>query len=345
MKGMMTGQVLSGSSPIRAARYQIMIMCLILGGCFISVALTLELIIWNSFEERGALRDDWVVDNDSLRVSQLITASFALLSTLKNQGKTTLQEMDDEFVASTVTRLSVIDQQASESEDVPFLHVNLGGSYANGKRNLIVNFSIPTHGSIAILQGASGVGKTTVLKSIAELNSGIIPSSTKASMTAYLSGKDRNQFHPSKWRQNVLYLPQTGASMLQGTPESFLAFLSSAKHQKHGHMPTNIDALTSFTTNYITNWGLSPQKLQQPWSKLSGGEAQRVLLAIALATEPKVLLLDESTSALDLDSKLLVEKSLKESADAGCAIVIVTHDIDQIARIGTMRMNLDISPQ
>ncbi|KAL7525622.1 hypothetical protein ACHAXR_001082, partial [Thalassiosira sp. AJA248-18] len=57
--GMMTGQVLSGSSPIRAARYQIIIMCLILGASFIAVGMTIELVIWNAFDERGALRDDW----------------------------------------------------------------------------------------------------------------------------------------------------------------------------------------------------------------------------------------------------------------------------------------------
>ncbi|KAL9181323.1 hypothetical protein ACHAXT_010128 [Thalassiosira profunda] len=68
--GMMTGQVLGGASPTRAARYQIMIMCLILGANFVSISIASELLIWNAFDGRGALRDDWVVDNDSLRVSQ-----------------------------------------------------------------------------------------------------------------------------------------------------------------------------------------------------------------------------------------------------------------------------------
>ena len=95
---------------------------------------------------------------------------------------------------------------------------------------------------------------------------------------------------------------------------------------------------------YLEAWGMSSEteKLSQPWSKLSGGESQRVLLAIALAAMPTVLLADEVTSALDMKTKLAVEKSLKKACAEGTAIVLVTHDEDQIERIGTMRMRLDV---
>lgn len=180
----------------------------------------------------------------------------------------------------------------------------------------------------------SGVGKSTLLKTIAELHSGFFPSMSGPA-TVSLLGRERNDFHPSEWRQSVLYVPQEGSSSLQGTPGDFLAFVASLQG------PT-LEWLTTQTTTYMGAWGINKPEstLDQPWSKLSGGESQRVLIAISLATMPKVLLLDEPTSALDLETKLKVEESLKQSAKNGCAMIVVSHDEDQMNRLGTMTMSL-----
>lgn len=77
--------------------------------------------------------------------------------------------------------------------------------------------------------------------------------------------------------------------------------------------------------------------LEQSWSELSGGESQRALLSIALALKPKILLADESTSALPNDMKLKVELELKRS---GVTIIMISHDQEQINRLGTMRLSL-----
>lgn len=343
--GMMTGQVLGGASPTRAARYQIIIMCLILGASFIAVSLTAELVIWNAFDERGALRDDWIVDNDSLRVSQLLS-SLSVLSQLLQGGAGNIVEMKDLVEGDESSQMIAVElyteqKQEALSSQSSLFHVNLDGSFARGKNIMTANFSIPTNGHIAILQGPSGIGKSTMLKTIAELNSGFVPSES-SSMSISLSGKDRTLFHPSEWRRNVLYVPQTGTSMLPDTPNSFLSFIASSPHNTQSSQPPTLEFLASKTATYLEAWGIqSPQsKLSQPWSKLSGGESQRVLLAIALATSPKILLLDEPTSALDSETKLKVEESLKKTAENGCAMVLVTHDEDQIERIGTMLMSL-----
>lgn len=74
--------------------------------------------------------------------------------------------------------------------------------------------------------------------------------------------------------------------------------------------------------------------LDSEWKVLSGGESQRVLLAIALASKPRVLLLDESTSALDVDSKRRVEDLVRRQAqEFGLASVWITHDEDQKKRL------------
>jgi ABC-type sulfate/molybdate transport systems ATPase subunit len=69
-------------------------------------------------------------------------------------------------------------------------------------------------------------------------------------------------------------------------------------------------------------------------SNLSGGEAQRVSFARALANSPEVLLLDEPTSALDEDAKREVEAVIERIGhEQGVACVLVTHDAAQAARL------------
>lgn len=74
--------------------------------------------------------------------------------------------------------------------------------------------------------------------------------------------------------------------------------------------------------------------LGKPSRELSGGEAQRVSLARALANEPSVLLMDEPTSSLDPSSTRIVENTiLRLVNDMGLTVVLVSHDLDQISRV------------
>ncbi|KAL7464786.1 hypothetical protein ACHAXS_005119 [Conticribra weissflogii] len=132
-----------------------------------------------------------------------------------------------------------------------------------------------------------------------------------------------------------MYLPQRSSSNLQGTPESFLHFVASSINDNR---PTKeyLDYMAE-ASSYLLAWNVPEpiHLLTSPWSKLSGGESQRVTLAIALAVRPQVLLLDEPTSALDESVKSKVEETLKMAAKNGCAMVMITHDDDQAMRMGT----------
>lgn len=74
-------------------------------------------------------------------------------------------------------------------------------------------------------------------------------------------------------------------------------------------------------------------KAAQPARLLSGGEAQRLALARALATDPEVLLLDEPTASLDPASVLAIERIVADARDRGVRIVFVTHDVGQARRM------------
>lgn len=75
-------------------------------------------------------------------------------------------------------------------------------------------------------------------------------------------------------------------------------------------------------------------KARQSARSLSGGEAQRLAILRALATQPEILFLDEPTSALDPSATQRIETLILNAARRGTRIVMVTHDIGQARRLG-----------
>ncbi|MDQ3789335.1 MAG: ABC transporter ATP-binding protein [Actinomycetota bacterium] len=67
--------------------------------------------------------------------------------------------------------------------------------------------------------------------------------------------------------------------------------------------------------------------------RLSGGEQQRVAIARALVREPKILLADEPTGALDTDTGNVVVEALRSATDRGCGLILVTHDHDHARKM------------
>lgn len=132
----------------------------------------------------------------------------------------------------------------------------------------------------------------------------------------------------------MLYLPQGISSSLPGTPEDLIADLFRLKiHEKSNAAPT--ERVKSF----LREWGIEgPSNVMgQSWSDLSGGEGQRLLLAIALTSDSKVLLVDEATGALDEATKSQVEATIKRLRRT---ILMVTHDEDQAMRLCSSRWRL-----
>ncbi len=90
----------------------------------------------------------------------------------------------------------------------------------------------------------------------------------------------------------------------------------------------------------LTRIGLADKRDEYP-SKLSGGQKQRVAIARALAMNPKVMLFDEPTSALDPEMVGEVLDLIKELADEGMTMVIVTHEMGFAREVGTRVLFMD----
>ncbi len=74
-------------------------------------------------------------------------------------------------------------------------------------------------------------------------------------------------------------------------------------------------------------------RTKHAWRRLSGGERQRLSLALALAAAPDVAFLDEPTAGLDLDGREMVRDVLGELTARGCAVVLASHDLDEVQRV------------
>ena len=196
-------------------------------------------------------------------------------------------------------------------------------------------------GDVLCVRGVSGCGKTTLLRQIAGLD-------PTGHGEVELFGKKAKDYAPAEWRSMVMLVSQS-TPLLPGTPREWCedVFSWGAHRAKR--------ATCAEVQRYGARWGLPVEVFDRPWSSLSGGEAQRVALAIALVLRPRVLLLDEPTSQVDAESTKLFERTLREllllarqqhgdgatdmngADDTGpLAVVLVTHDSAQAERVATL---------
>jgi ABC-2 type transport system ATP-binding protein len=70
-----------------------------------------------------------------------------------------------------------------------------------------------------------------------------------------------------------------------------------------------------------------------PWRRLSGGEQQRTLLALALLGRPRVLVLDEPTTGVDPEGRQVVREIIRAERARGCALLITTHELAEAERL------------
>ncbi|RKP25257.1 P-loop containing nucleoside triphosphate hydrolase protein [Syncephalis pseudoplumigaleata] len=187
-----------------------------------------------------------------------------------------------------------------------------------------VSFSV-ADGEILVIRGPSGVGKSTMLRCIAQLDE-------LDDGTLTLDGRTPEDFGIPTWRTRVAYVPQRPAT-LPGTPFDFYERVCSFAAQQQRLKQLVASRSTPATTIDVgLQWNLGETAWRTEWSRLSGGEAQRAALAIAVALEPDILLLDEPTSALDPETCQLVEATLLGRV-GGC--VWITHDPAQAERVAT----------
>ena len=179
-------------------------------------------------------------------------------------------------------------------------------------------------GEVVAVVGPSGAGKSSFLRLLNRLDE-------PTAGTVLVKGRDYRQMRPQDLRRRVGMVMQT-AYLFPGTVAANLTF--GPRQRDQVMTPSQIAAL-------LDRVGL-PGFQERDVSRLSGGEAQRVCLARALANSPETLLLDEPTSALDDTSEQSIEELvLGVIRERRTTAVIVTHDIAQACRIADRTMILE----
>lgn len=166
-------------------------------------------------------------------------------------------------------------------------------------------------GKFVVILGPSGAGKSTLLNMLGGLDS---PTSGKI----YVQGRDISQLSKDELAD---YRAATVGFVFQ-----FYNLIPTLTVQENVALVKEISPDCFPAEKMLEEVGLADHLKNFP-SELSGGEQQRVSIARALAKNPKILLCDEPTGALDSETGVMVLKLLlKMARDYGKTIVIVTHN-------------------
>ena len=175
--------------------------------------------------------------------------------------------------------------------------------------------------SITALVGPNGCGKSTLLRGISRLLKPVTGS-------AYLDGREIHTMGAKELAKRLGILPQAPVAP-EGLTVHELVAQGRYPHQSWLRQWSHDDeriVLEALETTNLTEFA------DRPVDTLSGGQRQRAWIAMALAQETEVLLLDEPTTYLDMAYQVDVLDLLAELHERGRTIVMVLHDLNQAAR-------------
>jgi len=177
-----------------------------------------------------------------------------------------------------------------------------------------ITISINSGDYISIV-GPSGSGKSTFLKLCCHLIS-------PATGQILYRNKSIEEYNPTDLRKDISYCFQT-PYLFGDTVMDNISFPYSIRNSK-------VDF--SRVEELFTVFKIDINYLNKDINNLSGGEKQRIALIRTLLFRPEILLLDEVTSALDVDNSLIVESVIKSLNEDGTTILWITHNLDQSKR-------------
>lgn len=191
---------------------------------------------------------------------------------------------------------------------------NLWGGY--GAKTILQDVSLDAHaGQITVILGPNGCGKSTLLKTIC----GILPA---ASGQVRLEGQDLLTLPANQMAQKAAYLAQN-----RQIPD-----ITVGRLVLHGRFP-----YLSYPRRYRQEDYLAARNVmermqilelaERPLRQLSGGQQQKAYIAMALAQDTSVILLDEPTTYLDVAYQLQMLGQARELARSGKHVLMVIHDL------------------
>lgn len=190
-------------------------------------------------------------------------------------------------------------------------------SYSYGPNKILheISFKVGA-GEVMCVLGPNGCGKTTLLKNTLGLLS-------PESGDVWIDGQNVHKLSAKKLAQVMAYIPQEHTPPFPYKVSDVVLMGRTAYLPSELAMPGKKDeeiayeALAKLNITYLKD---------KNYTKISGGERQLVLIARALAQQPKVLIMDEPTASLDFGKQNVVLEHVRQLSQQGICILMVTHD-------------------
>ena len=196
---------------------------------------------------------------------------------------------------------------------------DLGFSY-DGSRQIFKDISFEVQaGEIVCLLGPNGIGKTTLLNCLARLREPLQGS-------VLLNGEDMADLPARDIARIIGYVPQTLLPSFDYTVLEYVVtgnapWLGTFEKPGPEHYQRAEEALEQMSISHLA---------QKPYTRISTGELQQVSIARAIAQKAHLILMDEPTAHLDYGNQLKVLRLIKDLSAKGYAVVLTTHNPDQV---------------
>lgn len=186
-------------------------------------------------------------------------------------------------------------------------------------KGIIENISFSIDGGFTALIGKNGSGKSTLCECICALK--------KHGGNVFLCGKDINEYIPAERAKRIAFLPQILPTPCISVHELVTLGRSSYLGLSKKLSPQDTDAVSS-AINSVNLGGFDDRML----STISGGERQRAFLAMILAQDADILVLDEPTSYLDAAAEAEYISLLSNLAKNGKTLLVSMHNLSLAAK-------------
>ncbi len=198
-----------------------------------------------------------------------------------------------------------------------------GVSFGYNSQDVIsgIEFKV-SPGEVVGIVGPNGSGKTTLLKCINRVV-------TPRKGTVFIEGKDTGEMDRNDIARQIGVVPQNGGITFPFTVLDVVLMgrmPSLKRFEKESERDIEIvrEAMEMTSVTYLADREID---------EISGGEKQRVIIARALAQQPKILLLDEPTLHLDVNHQIeLMDLITRLAAEKDLSVIMVSHDLDLAAR-------------
>jgi iron complex transport system ATP-binding protein len=176
-------------------------------------------------------------------------------------------------------------------------------------------------GEVLALLGPNGCGKTTLIKTLIGILGALAGE-------ALIDERPIASYSASERARRIAYVPQSHAPSFAFTVET-VVLMGRTAHGSLFSAPSAADRAVAART--LERFGISALA-ERPYTMISGGERQLVLLARALAQEPRFIVLDEPTASLDFGNQGKVMRELRALAASGHGVLFTTHDPNHALR-------------